>query len=88
MTELIANALRHGGLDTSDMIGLTIDVNDAHVRVDVEQPTRASGVRIVEELERGPSGGFGLVIVDNLSTRWGVETGPPGHVWFEVKHDS
>ncbi len=29
-------------------------------------------------------GGRGLLIVDRVATRWGVETGRPTRVWFEL----
>jgi two-component sensor histidine kinase len=84
-SELITNAVRHGNLTSGDAIGLTVEVGDYAVHVAVEQSSPAEDVHVVESLERGFSGGFGLVLVDRLATRWGANPGPPGRVWFEVE---
>jgi anti-sigma regulatory factor (Ser/Thr protein kinase) len=81
-SELVTNAVRHGGLSLDDGIALIVDIENDIVRVDVEQPTSASGARVVEA--PGVDGGFGLGIVDAVSERWGVTEGQPGHVWFEI----
>jgi two-component sensor histidine kinase len=82
-TELISNAVRHGGLSEGDEIRLSVEVSVDVVRVDVEQPTSAEAA-CVSEAGADPDGRFGLVIVDVLTERWGVTRGEPGHVWFEV----
>jgi anti-sigma regulatory factor (Ser/Thr protein kinase) len=74
-TELLANAIKHAG--------------GAEVRF---AATLAPGYARVEVLDSGPgfepdaaSGkGFGLRLVDKLSSRWGVERGRGTLVWFEV----
>jgi len=82
-TELITNAVRHGELSEDDDILLAVDLREAVVRVDVEQPTSAEAARVLEP-DGDREGGLGLVIVDAFSERWGVTEGAPGHVWFEV----
>jgi len=83
-SELVTNAVRHGGLRPDDVVGLFVDVNRTTVRVDVEQPTSTTDAEIAESPgARGP-GGFGLKIVSAVTDRWGVVAGKPGRVWFEV----
>jgi anti-sigma regulatory factor (Ser/Thr protein kinase) len=82
-TELVSNAVRHGGLSHDDEISLTVDLRDEVICVDVEQPTSAAAARVLEP-DPDREGGLGLVIVDAFSERWGVTEGTPGHVWFEV----
>jgi anti-sigma regulatory factor (Ser/Thr protein kinase) len=87
VTELVSNAVRHAGLQPNvGLIHLRIEADDDHVRVEVEQPTSASGAHVVERpgaSER--AGGFGLRLVEASADTWGVEPGPPGKVWFEFR---
>ena len=82
VSELVTNALMHGQgairlrleLDAGDMRGEVIDAG--------------SGFEY-EVREAGPfaTSGRGLLIVDRLTTRWGVHEGTT-HVWFEMLTDS
>ena len=86
VTELVSNAVRHAGITGSELIQLRIEADEDHVRVEVEQPTSAGGVHIVERPgtdER--AGGFGLRLVEASADEWGYELGPPGRVWFEFR---
>lgn len=84
-SELVANAVRHGGLQDTDTIKLSGVATEQIVRIELEQASSAADARVVPLGERDPGeGGFGLRIVDELSSRWGVRGGPPGAVWFEV----
>jgi len=87
VSELVSNAVRHAGLvANSGLIHLRIEADDAHVRVEVEQSTSASGVHIVERPGTdGRSDGFGLALVKASADTWGFEPGPPGCVWFEFR---
>jgi anti-sigma regulatory factor (Ser/Thr protein kinase) len=88
-TEIVANAVRHGGLHAADVIHLSGVATDDIVRVEFEQASSAAGARVVPFGEREPDdGGFGLRIVQEVSTPWGVREGPPGVVWFEVDRDT
>ena len=83
-SELVANALRHGGMSAADVLLLSADVSQERVRVEVRQPSSASGSAVVDEAARGADGGYGLAIVERITDRWGTEDGPPGRVWFEI----
>jgi anti-sigma regulatory factor (Ser/Thr protein kinase) len=88
ITELAANAVLHGHLrPDQDVVRLIIDVDDDHVRVEIEQPTEALRVRIVDPRLGDPDrvGGFGLRLVQELADDWGHDPGPPGIVWFELR---
>jgi anti-sigma regulatory factor (Ser/Thr protein kinase) len=83
--ELVTNAVRHGRLPATGTIRLSGFATPEVVRLEVEQASSAAGARLVSPGERDPlSGGHGLRIVNELSSRWGIEEGPPGRVWFEV----
>jgi anti-sigma regulatory factor (Ser/Thr protein kinase) len=81
-TEIVSNAVRHANLDPSEEIILRI-VADGYVRVEVTDlgPPFEPKLR---RLEPGPSG-WGLFLVDTISTSWGVEAEGIGKkVWFEL----
>lgn len=86
--ELVTNATMHAGLHPEqDVVRLTIEADDDRVRAEVEQSTSALGVRPVaprwDDVDR--VGGFGLRIVEATADEWGVDPGPPGHVWVEFR---
>ncbi|MCW2500866.1 MAG: ATP-binding region ATPase domain protein [Frankiales bacterium] len=79
VTELVANAIRHAGTD----IALSLQAIDGGVRVEVRdgstRPLRPRAPRIADE------GGRGLLLVDALCHRYGVEAEPDGkRVWVEL----
>jgi anti-sigma regulatory factor (Ser/Thr protein kinase) len=88
-SELVENAVRHGQLQPDDTIRLAGLATDDIVRVEVEQPTPATDAHVIAPGQRGPlEGGFGLRIVEELSSAWGVRAEAPGAVWFEVDRDA
>jgi anti-sigma regulatory factor (Ser/Thr protein kinase) len=80
-SELVTNAVRHGGLGPADTIGLRIGLTSEHLRVGVLDtgPGFDKGVR-----PRDTDGGWGLVLVETVSDRWGVIKNRPNEVWFEI----
>jgi anti-sigma regulatory factor (Ser/Thr protein kinase) len=84
VTELVTNAVRHGG-DRGDLpIRLEVERNDGHVHVRVEDP----GTTFIPPpaiLSGDSAGGWGLFLVDQVADRWGVSPAPAGtRVWFEL----
>lgn len=83
LSEMVANAVRHGGLGPRDSVHVIVQTSDSLVRVCVEQHTPAPATR--RSHDEGPrENGMGLAIVEEITDRWGFEQGPPGRVWFEV----
>ena len=81
VTELVTNAVRHAGLARDDTVVLHLAAADHVVRAEV-----CDGGPGFEPVERapGPDGGFGLMLLRTLSSRWGVELGDATCVWFEL----
>jgi anti-sigma regulatory factor (Ser/Thr protein kinase) len=79
VTELVANAVRHAGTDITVSIapipgGVRLEVRDGSRR-----PLRPRAALVSDE------GGRGLLLVDALSTRYGVVGEPDGKmVWVEL----
>lgn len=82
VSELVTNAIRHGGLTEQDEIHLLIRADQGCVRIEVGQPTGTF------EGDGGPAhdgtSGWGLFLVDALSHRWGVDRRGGTRVWFEL----
>lgn len=81
-TELVTNAVLHARAGT---IELAVEMVRAGVRVSVTDPGCA-GTPHVEELDPDVPGGMGLFLVEQISSRWGVDKLATGEnrVWFEL----
>ncbi|MCW2601720.1 MAG: hypothetical protein JWM02_3549 [Frankiales bacterium] len=79
VTELVANAIRHAGTEMVLRLapiagGVRLEVHDGSTRPLRPRPAAPSD-----------EGGRGLLLVDALSTRYGVEGEPKGkRVWAEL----
>jgi len=79
VSELVTNALRHGrgGIE----LRAALDGN----RLFVEVVDEGSGFeRTLRRSDFDQVGGWGLEIVEELASRWGVHEGTT-HVWFELE---
>jgi anti-sigma regulatory factor (Ser/Thr protein kinase) len=81
VTELVANVVRHVGTTMTLRISATAD--RSMVRIEVDDPSSRDPE--VQHPKHGSDGGRGLMIVDALSTRWGVHHRESGKtVWAEI----
>jgi anti-sigma regulatory factor (Ser/Thr protein kinase) len=77
VSELVANSVRHGGAPNwTDHIELSVYVTETALRVECSDPLAGFDV------PPAPSG-YGLAIVEALSSHWGVRYGQLGSTWFE-----
>ena len=84
VTELVTNAMRHGGAAPDRPLHVEFRRQADRVRVEVvdpgtdfEPPARPTG--------GDASGGWGLFLVDQIAARWGVRPALGGTcVWFEL----
>lgn len=84
VAELAANAVTHGRVPGRDFrIGLVL--GDGVLRIEVVD-TRGDRVPGLRDADEGAEGGRGLLLVDALADRWGVDRGltPCKVVWAEV----
>ena len=84
VTELITNAVRHGGARNDRTLHLKLRRGTDGIRVEVVDP--GTDFELPASPERGDaSGGWGLYLVDQIAARWGVTLVPAGTcVWFEL----
>lgn len=84
VTELVTNSVRHAGIGPASAVGLEVVVRPGRLRAVVSDPGPGFEPEVADpdDLDEG---GRGLFIVEQLASRWGVETEAPGtRVWFEL----
>jgi anti-sigma regulatory factor (Ser/Thr protein kinase) len=87
VTELLTNSVRHGARDAG-WITLDVDIYANSLRVVVSDPGPGFRLDGRPQPHKDRPGGWGLCLVDNLSDRWGIESGKPTAVWFELDRES
>lgn len=81
VTELVTNAVVHGGADREVPIELRVEATPAGVRAEVEHPGPSFEPRLRPEEQH-----YGLFLVEQIASRWGVEpVGGRNRVWFEIE---
>jgi anti-sigma regulatory factor (Ser/Thr protein kinase) len=80
-TELVSNAVRHGGADENEVVVLHLATAPGCVRVEVCDP--GSGFEAGRPTPYG-EGGYGLFLVSEVSSRWGVSHDDGNCAWFEL----
>jgi anti-sigma regulatory factor (Ser/Thr protein kinase) len=81
--ELVNNSVLHGHAGEEDVIEIRLRSTPTGVRAEVSDPgpgfAPSGRTRDIDE-----PGGWGLVLVERMSKRWGVERGERTRVWFEL----
>ena len=85
ISELVTNSVRHAGLDASQPLQLSVAADGDLVRLAVRDP--GPGFRPpAPPTDPEHVGGWGLVLVDQMAERWGVERdGDSTVVWCELR---
>ncbi len=84
ITELITNSIRHSGIDEQGVVGLGIRLQDGVLRCTVSDPGAGFEKPEVVKPHSDRPGGFGLVILESVSSSWGVTQDELFRVWFEL----
>ena len=82
VSEIVSNCVRHAKLDPNDAIQLRIRGTSSMLHVDVVDPGRGFDPDALPSPRT--DGGWGLRLLDRLSSRWGVERNDVTRVWFEL----
>jgi anti-sigma regulatory factor (Ser/Thr protein kinase) len=87
LSELVSNVVRHSGMAKGEPIAVSITAGPGHVVAEVTDRGRGFQGDVVMPEGRPPyEGGYGLVLVDRIATRWGViESGAGTTVWFALE---
>jgi anti-sigma regulatory factor (Ser/Thr protein kinase) len=87
VSELATNSVRHAGATEADELSMEADVQPDRVRVRLFDPGSGFEEHVPGPPSTGGGGGYGLVLLDRLSDRWGVQRDGAFSVWFEVQRD-
>jgi anti-sigma regulatory factor (Ser/Thr protein kinase) len=84
VSEVVTNAVRHAGTTPGARVVLMAENGAQGVRVEIHD--EGHGFVAPAEPEPRPEGtsGWGLFLVQKLARRWGTQTAPGAHVWFEL----
>ena len=83
VSELVTNSIRHSGVAPHDSVLLRIAKRPSGIRIEVADWGRGFKIQ-PRSIPLDQAGGWGLPLVARLAERWGVQTGPPTTVWFEL----
>ncbi len=83
-SELMTNAIRHSGVPENDPLEVALEVGGSRIRGSVADRGPGFDPRL-RGSAGGVEGGYGLRIVDRLSTKWGASNEDTrSTVWFEL----
>jgi anti-sigma regulatory factor (Ser/Thr protein kinase) len=85
VSELVGNAVRHGGVSNGGVVRLWVTLTSTTVRLEVADPG-CGGVIAPRAPDLEGGGGFGLQIVRAVSEQWGLEQDAAGgtRVWAQL----
>lgn len=81
--ELVNNSVLHGQASEHDLIEVELRRTATGVRAQVSDPGPGFAP-CGRDQALDEAGGWGLVLVDRMATRWGVERDERTSVWFEL----
>jgi anti-sigma regulatory factor (Ser/Thr protein kinase) len=83
VSELVANSVKHSGADPNAAVSLDVAVTPQRVRVEVRDD--GHGFEPAARTASSPlDSHWGLHLVDELTDRWEIVSGPQTLVWFEL----
>jgi hypothetical protein len=80
-TELVSNAVRHGGAGEGQSVVLHLALAPGCLRIEVCDPGEGFDAGTPSPYGEG---GYGLFIVSEMSSRWGVAHDVDNCAWFEL----
>lgn len=83
VSELVTNSVRHAGLTPDQQVEMRITRLPNRVKFEIVDSGAGFEAR-PRRREIDDVGGWGLYLLEQLSSRWGVRTGPTT-AWFELR---
>ena len=83
VTELATNGVKHAHTPDGNRITLDADIEPGRLRIEVRDGGHGFEHKRRDRALTEP-GGWGLMLVDGLADRWGIEGDPSTTVWFEM----
>jgi two-component sensor histidine kinase len=82
VTELATNGVKHASCEEAPRIRLDAQVEDERLHVSVQD--LGDGFTPSPRSQGSEPGGWGLMLVESIADRWGVDR-EPTTVWFELE---
>jgi serine/threonine-protein kinase RsbW len=84
-TELVTNSLRHADNVAAQPIALRLELTGGRLRIEVSDAGGASSPQL-QPRNPGTAAGWGLRLVDELASNWGIERSPDiCTVWCDLE---
>jgi anti-sigma regulatory factor (Ser/Thr protein kinase) len=83
ISEVVTNAVSHAGLAAAQRVDLRIAMSAELLRIEVTDDGPGFDPAAVEPDPAQKLGGWGLVLIDRMTDRWGVDFAHSTHVWCE-----
>lgn len=87
VTEIVTNCVKHAQLRSAELIEVEIWALPEMVRIEITDPGPGFDPVDARYTDNG-SGGWGLLLVDQLTDRWGVDLSHSTRVWLEFDRHS
>ena len=87
VSELATNSVRHAGCSEEDELSIEAAVEHDRVLVRLSDAGRGFERHTPRPPATGAASGYGLVLLERLSDRWGVSRDGRFSVWFEVQRE-
>ena len=84
VSEVVTNAVRHGGARPGEHVDLRMALTTTQVRLEVRDPGPGFHDVTPQLPDSDRGGGYGLYLVDLFANEWGVSGAEGTCVWFEV----
>jgi anti-sigma regulatory factor (Ser/Thr protein kinase) len=83
VTELVTNCVRHAHIGSTQAVTVTLELDESMLYGAVSNP--GAGFEPPDPpAELDGEGGRGLLLVDQLTDRWGIDDVHEARVWFEI----
>lgn len=82
VTELVSNSVKHASLAEGDEIHVDAEPCDDVIHVEVTNPGAAELINTLAPRE--DESGWGLFIVTQVASRWGMSVAGSTSIWFEI----
>jgi anti-sigma regulatory factor (Ser/Thr protein kinase) len=83
VSEVVTNSVKHAGLTAAQPINLEIGLTPERLRIEITDDGARFEPAVVRPDRDRAVGGWGLVLVDELTDRWGVDFSRSTCVWCE-----
>ena len=88
LSELVTNAVRHPDVGRDHSITVELFLYSDVLRVEVKDAGVGFRPPHSPRIEERAVGGWGLLLVDRVSDRWGMSSEPPNLVWSELDREA